>query len=64
MNATVTATSPMIDHYARNYMCLMAWVMTFLCGWVMFLSAHARGSENAKQSVHKTVANTAAVVRQ
>jgi heme/copper-type cytochrome/quinol oxidase subunit 2 len=42
MNSTAptTASDPMIDQHVRNQMSLMAWVMTFLCGWVMFLSAY------------------------
>jgi hypothetical protein len=44
MTFTTTATTTM-DPQIRNQMSLMAWVMAFLCGWALFLSAHAcRGS--------------------
>ena len=32
-----------MDQHIRNQMSLMAWIMAFLCGWVMFISAHAAG---------------------
>lgn len=36
----VQKPATMIDPHIRNQMSLMAWVMTLLCGWVMFLSAY------------------------
>jgi hypothetical protein len=30
-----------MDQHTRNQLSLMAWVMAALCGWAMFLSAHA-----------------------
>lgn len=64
MSYTITATTPMIDQYARNQMSLMAWVMTFLCGWVMFLSAHVLGAEHVRHASDKTTAATAVTARQ
>lgn len=55
MNYT-NATIPM-DQHIRNQMSLMAWIMAFLCGWVMFVSAYARGADSAK-SVEKTTIAT------
>jgi len=65
MNSTALTTMPttMIDQHIRNQMSLMAWVMTFLCGWVMFLSAHVHGAEHTRQSIEKTAA-TAVMTRQ
>lgn len=64
MNSTITVTSPMIDQYARNQMSLMAWVMTFLCGWVMFLSAHVLGAEHIRPTCEKPAAATVMTARQ
>jgi hypothetical protein len=44
-------------------MSLMAWVMAFLCGWVMFLSVHVIGAEN-KSSGETTAAADAVTARQ
>jgi hypothetical protein len=30
-----------MNQHIRNQMSLMAWIMAALCGWAMFLSAHA-----------------------
>jgi len=64
MNSTATVTTPMIDQYARNQMSLMAWVMAFLCGWVMFLSAHVLGAEHSRHTGDKATATTAVIARQ
>lgn len=32
----------------RNQLSLIAWAMAFLCGWVMFLAAHAIACGGAK----------------
>lgn len=64
MNSTATVTTPMIDQYVRNQMSLMAWVMTFLCGWVMFLSAHVLGAEHVRHTSEKVTATTAITARQ
>ena len=41
MKHTFTATAMTMDQHIRNQLSLMAWVMAALCGWAMFLSAHA-----------------------
>lgn len=38
------STMGTMDQHIRNQMSLMAWGMAFLCGWVLFLSVHARGA--------------------
>lgn len=61
MNSTAltTASDPMIDQHIRNQMSLMAWVMTFLCGWVMFLSAYVCVSCHRSEAGERTSAATA-----
>jgi hypothetical protein len=63
MTYTATTIPTMIDQHARNQMSLMAWVMAFLCGWVMFLSVHVIGAEN-KSSGETTAAADAVTARQ
>lgn len=46
--ALTTPEVTMMDQHVRNQMSLMAWIMTFLCGWVLFLSAHVCGAECSK----------------
>lgn len=41
MRHTITAMAMTMDQHTRNQMSLMAWGMAALCGWAMFLSAHA-----------------------
>jgi hypothetical protein len=36
-----------MDQHIRNQMSLMAWFIAALCGWAMFLSAHAITTTNA-----------------
>lgn len=64
MTYTATTMPAMIDQHVRNQMSLMAWVMTFLCGWVMFLSAHVLGAEHIRQSSEKPTATTSVTARQ
>lgn len=59
MNISTTMTTLPTEQEIRNQMSLMAWVMAFLCGWVMFISAHVMGAEHtSKQSPDKTTAVT------
>lgn len=59
MSISTTMTTPPTEQQIRNQMSLMAWVMTFLCGWVMFISAHVMGAEHSnKPSTEKTTAVT------
>lgn len=46
--ALTTPEATMMDQHVRNQMSLMAWIMTFLCGWVLFLSAYVSGAECSK----------------
>lgn len=41
MRHTITALVTTMDQHVRNQMSLLAWIMAALCGWAMFLSAHA-----------------------
>lgn len=41
MKYTTTAVAMTMDQHIRNQMSMMAWIMAALCGWAMFLSAHA-----------------------
>ena len=50
-STTMTLT---MDQHIRNQMSLMAWIMAFLCGWVMFISARAIGADHATLQTDKT----------
>lgn len=50
MKYTATAITTTMDQHIRNQMSLMAWIMAALCGWAMFLSAHAITSSHASAS--------------
>jgi hypothetical protein len=47
-----------MDQHIRNQLSVMAWVMAALCGWVMFLSAHAISAEHARQKIADHYSNT------
>jgi outer membrane lipoprotein-sorting protein len=63
MTHTATTAMTNMNQDIRNQMSLMAWIMAALCGWVMFLSAHAISSEAAAAadvSEHYSTTSTAA----
>lgn len=41
MKHTAIPETTIMDPHIRNQMSLMAWGMTVLCGWAMFLAAYA-----------------------
>lgn len=62
MKHTATAMTMTMDQNIRNQMSLMAWIMAALCGWAMFLSAHALSCAHvsaAESSVYSTMSTAA-----
>lgn len=62
MKHTATAMVMTMDQNIRNQMSLMAWIMAGLCGWAMFLSAHAISCSHvsAAETVIYSTTSTAA----
>lgn len=62
MKRTITAMAMTMDQHIRNQLSLMAWIMTALCGWAMFLSAHAISTANvsaAEPGAYSTMSSPA-----
>jgi len=58
MKPTAISMTTTMDQHIRNQLSVMAWVMAALCGWVMFLSAHAISAEHARQKIADHYSNT------
>jgi succinate dehydrogenase/fumarate reductase cytochrome b subunit len=47
-----------MDQHIRNQMSLMAWIMAALCGWAMFLSAHAITAQSVSAASPESYSTT------
>jgi hypothetical protein len=47
-----------MDQHIRNQMSLLAWIMAALCGWAMFLSAHAITAHTADAAAPENYSTT------
>lgn len=64
MKHTAISMTTTMDQNVRNQLSMLAWIMAALCGWVMFLSAHALSAEHSRQKVSNHYSTTVLAPRQ